>query len=186
MRSPFLHRIRDRRRSRGQSLVEFALVAPIMIIMLVAIVDLSRLYTTMMAVESAAREAADYGAFYTYNWETSPVDNRTLTEQEMVRRACVAASNLPDYADSNNDPADGCTNPTLVSIDLTEPPGVTDCSAVPREQEPCWVTVTLGYTFKLLAPLSINFFGTTLGIPNTLTFERSSTYALSDFEIREP
>ena len=164
--------------------MEFTLLAPIMIIMLVAIADMARLYTTMMSVESAAREAADFGAFYTFNWETTPVDNRSLTEAEMTRRACVAASNLPDYAG----PADNstCTNPTVVSIDLIEPPGVIDCSAVPRDDEPCWVEVTLRHTFRLIAPLSFDFFGTTLGVPNSITFERSSTYAISDFEIREP
>ena len=40
-------------RERGQSLVEFALIAPIMLFMMVAIVDLSRIYTTMLTVESA-------------------------------------------------------------------------------------------------------------------------------------
>src|SRR5688572_4245656 len=76
-----------RHRSRGQSTVEFALVVPIMLIMLVAVVDLARLYTTMMSVESAAREAADYGSFYTHNWATSPVDNQSITLAEMERRA---------------------------------------------------------------------------------------------------
>ena len=182
MHKPRLPRRRDRRRSRGQSLVEFALVLPILLIMFLAIADLARLYTTMMGVESAAREAADYGAFYTHNWETTPVDNRSLTEAEMVRRACIAASDLPDY----EGPDDACTNPSVVGINLIEPPGVTDCSAVPREDEPCWVEVTLSHTFHLIVPMSLQFGDTTLGIPGELTFERSSTYAMSDFEIREP
>ena len=170
-----------RRSALGQSTVEFALVVPIMLIMLVAVADLARLYTTMMSVESAAREAADYGSFYTHNWETSPVDNQSITVAEMERRACVAASDLPDY----QGPDDNCANPSLVSIDLIEPPGVTDCSAVPRSDPPCLVGVTLEYTFRLLVPLSIQIGDVTLGIPPSLTFQRSSVFAMSDFELDE-
>jgi hypothetical protein len=183
---PLGHRARER--TRGQSVVEFALVVPILLILLVAVADLARLYTTMITVESAAREAADFGAFYTHNWETTPVDNQSLTIAEMKRRACVAAGNLPDYEDPADPTTGECTNPTVVSIDLIEPGGGApggDCSAVPRSDPPCWVKVTMEYTFHLLVPLSIQFHDVTLGIPTELTFERSSTFALSDFELDE-
>src|SRR5688572_33461923 len=80
---------------RGQSVVEFALIAPIMIFILFAILDLARIYTTMMSVESAAREAADYGTTLgAERWQTGAI---ATTESEMRRRACIAASDLPDY-----------------------------------------------------------------------------------------
>ncbi len=48
------------------------------------------------------------------------------------------------------------------------------------------MTVTVGYTFNLIVPLSIPFFDLTLGFPSTVAFERTSTFAISDFEIDEP
>jgi Flp pilus assembly protein TadG len=168
--------------NRGQSLVEFALVLPIVLILEMAIVDFARLYTTMLTVESAAREAADYGAFHWYNWQDT--DSTNLTAAEMERRACVAARNLPDYAESGGT----CTNPAF-AYSLAPPPGgpSIDCSAEPSpSDDPCRVTVTLTYDFHLFAPLSLEFFGMQLGLPNSLSFSRDSTFAISNFGIDNP
>ncbi len=102
-----------KRHERGQSLVEFALVLPLMVIMLFAILDFARVYTTLMSVESAAREAADFGTTLgAGKWQDgAPMD---ATVAEMQRRACIAASDLTGYADPDADPATGnCTNPSF-------------------------------------------------------------------------
>jgi hypothetical protein len=57
-----LPRGRRRERTRGQSLVEFALVLPIMLILLAAAIDLGRLFYAYVAVENAAKEGAFYGS----------------------------------------------------------------------------------------------------------------------------
>ncbi len=57
-----LPKIRDRERSRGQSVVEFALVLPILLLLLAATVDFGRLFYAYVAVENAAKEGALYGA----------------------------------------------------------------------------------------------------------------------------
>ena len=99
-----------RRRSEGgQSLVEFALLLPLMIVLLLAIIDFARIYTTMMGVESAAREAADWGANGSVRWQTATY---AATRDEMNRRACVAASNLVEYAGSR----DRLRQPRLLSL----------------------------------------------------------------------
>ena len=54
----------DRRaRSRGQGLAEFTLVIPILMVLAVAVGDFGRVFSAMVAVESAAREAADYAGY---------------------------------------------------------------------------------------------------------------------------
>lgn len=56
-------RRRDRRaRSRGQAIVEFALLAPVMLILLAVGVDAGRMFFTWIEVVNAAREGAAYAA----------------------------------------------------------------------------------------------------------------------------
>jgi Flp pilus assembly protein TadG len=57
-----LPKIRGRDRSRGQSVVEFALVLPILLLLLAATVDFGRLFYAYVAVQNAAKEGALYGA----------------------------------------------------------------------------------------------------------------------------
>ena len=178
----------NRRRSeRGQSIVEFALVLPILAFLMVGIVDLARIYTTMLSVESAAREAADYGSFGSQKWAAAPA--YTTTEAEMQRRACVASSDLTDYAGSLTT----CTNPSF-TYDLSMDKGAnwttygatvasgTPCDSATREP-PCWVRANLTYQFHLLVPLNFEVFGVHYGIPNTITFTRSSIYPMTDLSL---
>lgn len=173
----------------GQSVVEFALVLPVMLIMLLAIVDLARIYTTMMSVESAAREAADYGTTLgAGKWQDGTP--RAGTEAEMQRRACVAAGDLPDYVDPDGNPATGnCTNPSFtycITTTVGGPCAPYDAAALcedPLRASPCAVTVTLGYDFTLLAPLNFEFMGVEYGLPSSLSFERDSTFAITDIDV---
>jgi TadE-like protein len=177
-----------RRFERGQSVVEFALVVPLMLILLMAVVDLSRIYTTMMAVESAAREAADFATSYgAGKWQDgSPLDS---TVAAMKVRACVAAGNLPDYEDPeepNNPSAGTCTNPSFaycLTATIGGPCGPVDPAAAcndPLRATPCTVTVTLTHVFHLMAPFAIDFYNVHIGLPATLTFDRTSTFAITD------
>jgi hypothetical protein len=163
--------------------VEFALVLPIMVFLMLAIIDFSRIYTTMLSVEAAAREAADFGTFGSQRWNGSiyslPVDG---TEAKMRLRACTATSDLPDYVG----PDDSCTNPAF-AYELSGDKGATwgpysaalGCDNATREP-PCWLKVTLSYEYHVITPLNIQFFNITLGLPSTLPFERSSIFAMTD------
>lgn len=48
----------------GQALVEFALVLPVLLLILMAIVDFGRLFYSVLAVRHAAREGARYGVVH--------------------------------------------------------------------------------------------------------------------------
>lgn len=167
--------------------MELALVLPILLFLFLGIADLARVYTTMLTVEAAAREAADFGTLYPWYWQGDPADptsNYAKTVDGMTERACLAARNLPDYVG----PDDNCSNPAFgFALDAT-PAGVSEaqCHQVPRGSIPCNVVVTLHYDFQLIVPVSIPFFGGSLGLPSTLSFDRQSVFAISDFEIDEP
>ena len=155
---------------RGQSLVELAIFAPIMIVLFLAIGDVARGFATMIAIESAAREAADWGAYRPGNWNTV-VPQYPVTIAEMERRACTAALSLPEY---EGDP-DGstCTNPTFECfIGVADDPSAPCSSPGTCDVDPCRVKVRLTYDFDLVAPSEF------LALPSTFTFNRTSTFAI--------
>ena len=52
------------RREKGQSLLEFALILPVLLIVLAGVLDLGRIYYSYVAVTDAAAEGATYAAMY--------------------------------------------------------------------------------------------------------------------------
>ena len=48
---------------------------------------------------------------------------------------------------------------------------------------PCAITVTLSYDFHLIAPFNIDVFGTNVGVPNVVSFDRDSTFAITDIDL---
>jgi len=173
----------------GQSLAEFALILPFLVVIFVAVIDLSRVYTTILSIESAAREAADWGSFQSSNWigdESDPSSNRAKTVEGMIRRACTAASDTPDYEEplGTVDHAT-CTNPAF-AYELLPVVGDESTCTDPEREPPCRVRVTLTQTFRLMLPLSISLRDVEVGFPSELTVIRDSVFALSDLAIPEP
>lgn len=172
--------LRARRDARGQSLAELAVMLPVILLILLALADLGRLYTSAVAIESAAREAADFGAFEDENW--SPV-NISTTLAEMELRACTAAagSHLQDY--ETTDPGDRtCTNPTFTctlerngaSTACASSGGFTngvDCSS-PATDPPCTVHVQMAYEFRLILAIP--------PLPSTIDVVRDSYFRISN------
>ena len=175
-RSIGLHRPgRVGERQHGQSLVEFALLLPLMLLLMVAIADFGRLFNSMIAVESAAREAADYGAMQgKLKWNSTDATQLATNESEMRARACTAASTLSDYEGDPPGTLDmTCTNPSFAyTYDVDRSPSSGDCSTQGEFDEPCIIHVTLTYQFRMFA----NF----APLPPTIDVTRESRFAISD------
>lgn len=78
------------RLSRGQSLVEFALLLPLLIVILIGILDLGRFFGGYVALTNAAREGARYAI--DYPTDTTGIKNRTVSE---------VSGSLPNFTTSN-------------------------------------------------------------------------------------
>lgn len=129
-----------------------------MLLILLGIGDFGRLYASMVAVEAAGREAADFGAFDASYWTGT---NVATTVAEMERRACTAAagSHLEGY--STTDPSNAtCTNPVF-SCALERNGASTACGGSggftngvncsdPATEPPCTVHVQMTYEFDTL------------------------------------
>ena len=179
----------------GQALVEFALVVPFLLILVLALGDFGRIYTSLVAVEAAAREAADAGAFYPDHWNTdistggSPTNPSSAVEQ-MEQMACSSAaqSHLEGYAEPPGTLNHAtCTNPTMTCTleQQGQPPA--DCAAYvggaggcgdKATDPPCIVHVQLAYEFDTLirAPF----------LPSTITFARDARFAVSGLSTGAP
>lgn len=64
----------------GQSVVEFALLLPLLLLLVIGVVDLGRVYFSYITVTNAAREGARYGA--ARPTETSQIINRAINEAQ--------------------------------------------------------------------------------------------------------
>jgi hypothetical protein len=59
-----LHRHRSSKGSRGQELMEFAIVLPLLLLVVFGIMDLGRLFHALITITNAAREGARYGTIF--------------------------------------------------------------------------------------------------------------------------
>lgn len=81
-RPSFLRRRRD---SRGQALVEFALILPLLALLLVMAIDFGRVFFGWVALNNAARIAANEAGFHPEAWDATP----NLTLQDIYRQSVI-------------------------------------------------------------------------------------------------
>ncbi len=153
---PFRHiTTARRRRGRGQSLVEFALVVPVLLLLVAATLDLGRVFYATITLNNAAREGALQAAQKPDSFQSGQPCN--TTSNLVVCRVQLEAK------DSMIAIADG-------SIDM-------DCSVsgCPK-QSGSYVTVSVEGTFRLLTPLLSAIFG-----GQTLDLDASATAQVEYF-----
>ena len=133
-----VQRHRRRPKTRGQSLVEFALILPIMLLFVAAILDLGRVFYATVTLENSAREGAFQAAQTPESFDQGqPCD--TATNMVTCRVQLEAKGSGVNIAASD--------------IDMTCSPG--SCAGAAGNT----VRVDVTGTFTLITPLLSMFFG---------------------------
>jgi Flp pilus assembly protein TadG len=133
-------RTRGQRRSLGQSLVEFALILPIMLTLTGAAIDLSRVFGVWVTLESATRDAAEQVA------SDVTVTTPALATTRGKAILCSQLAGTAGFAAPAGTPA-ACTSPSasVTWVSSTASPGSTRNPVVT-------VTVTSSLQFLTLFP----------------------------------
>src|SRR5438874_2271969 len=127
---------RKHRRHRGQSLVEFALILPVLLTMFGAAIDMARVYQAWVTLEGATRDAAERVATDT----TVTTSGGAATAAQRI--VCSEMSRVAGYVASGG----SCSTPT-VSVTWTSSttaPGATTRNPVVT------TTVTSSFPFRTL------------------------------------
>jgi len=136
-----LPQIRRRRRSRGQGIVEFALILPILILMLLITLDFGRLFMSYITLTNTTRVAANYGATNPGMFTGTP---NTVSYDAIVDRESVGLN-------CDMQPDGGGFNPPIPTF-----PTGTGLSGKSVAAMTC--------DFELLTPFMTGFFGGPLAI----------------------
>lgn len=120
---------------RGQSLVEFALVAPIFFLLVMGIFDFGRLFFTQMTLQNALRQA---GRFAVTGNHLTDSQGQTLSRiDSILQTAQKSAVGLP-----------------VSNVQISSLQGGTGSAGGPGDT----VTISLIYDMKLITPIVGQFF----------------------------
>jgi Flp pilus assembly protein TadG len=139
----------------GQSLVELALMLPILVFLLLGGVDIARAYAAQLAVQNGARAGAESAAIDRTPHGAEAIDH---AKQEMDRTPGINSANATVTTTFTlSDGVSPCTGQVTTDV-----PGTSTYSS------PCYANVRVQYTFRTITPWP--------GLPNTFNFDRSTRY----------
>ncbi|HTE66535.1 MAG TPA: TadE/TadG family type IV pilus assembly protein [Candidatus Binatia bacterium] len=142
---PFLRR--TRLPARGQALVEFALILPILVLLLVMAIDLGRVFFGWVALQNAARIGADHAARFPQAWP--PPGDNSLEDQALILYVDLIKNDLQALNCDPDQDGDG-------DVDLDDLPVTfadVDGNGAPKD-EGDHAIVRLTCAFDLLTPLA--------------------------------
>jgi PKD repeat protein/Flp pilus assembly protein TadG len=149
-------RSRRRRRSRGQSLVEFALVIPIILMLTLIALDFGRVYLGAINLQNMARIAANFAA-NTPTPDYSKVNNVA---------AVNSSADLQKYRNGiiNDATATNCRLPKVGNFTQVPVPVFADMNGNGQKDLGDEVKVQITCTFQVITPLISNILGGTLPV----------------------
>jgi hypothetical protein len=161
-------------RTRGQALVEMAIILPVLVLLLLLAIDFGRVFFGWVALNNAARIGANEVAKNPTPWAAG--DTNELFYERMARDLMAANCAIPDYdGDGQTNENDGhdeliddleaASAPTVQPVFIENADDATDPYEVGDE-----VRVTLDCDFGFLTPLVGNIVGDPLTISATSTF----------------
>jgi Flp pilus assembly protein TadG len=120
-----------RSQERGQSLLEFAMVLPVLLLLAIGTIEFGRAYYHYNTLSKAVRQGARYMSMHSYSG----------AEQTRAKRMAI-------YGNANGTGSPCLPGLTIGNITITERGGGTTAST-----PPAWVQVSItGYTFQSMFP----------------------------------
>ena len=150
----------DRPARRGQALVEFALILPLLALLLVMAIDLGRVFFGWIALQNGARVAADFAASNAESWPDDQALYRALVVNDMQTINCRPA---PDANGNGAWDVAEVPNPVFVDVDGN--------GEVRNDGD--YAHVTLQCDFDVLTPLASSLVG------SPITFRAEADFAIN-------
>jgi hypothetical protein len=150
MKLPFVRR--RRRVSRGQALVEMAIILPVLLLLLLMAIDLGRVFFGWVGLQNAARIGANYAAIHPDAWSAPDNPVKLLARSQYSNQMIADARALNCDRDTDGDgdfDEDDLPLPVFTSV---------VGSASPYELGD-HASVTLSCEFALITPLADSIMG---------------------------
>jgi PKD repeat protein len=150
------------RRTRGQSLVEFALVLPIIMMLTLTALDFGRVYLGYINLQNMARIAANFAANNPTSWTASTDPAILLKHQEAQLK--YQNEILGDAAATN------CDLPIVAGKKTAPDPTFTDADADGTPEIGDKAQVSISCTFGVITPVIGNIVGGSIKVSAASTF----------------
>jgi Flp pilus assembly protein TadG len=143
----------------GQSAVEFAVVLPVLIVLLLGVADFGRVFLVSVAVNNAARAGAQYGS----QTVATAQDSSGIQTAASTDFGCVAAggNSCPNLSNWSTPTVKTCTCGPLFGTVTACPTTGSNFYCKDSSGETTYVTVNTSATFNTILPYP--------GVPSSMT-----------------